>query len=445
MENDDNKLKKFAEIVQRHWIWFGIYAISILFFAYDVVKEISGGPEAATADNIESTILEWGLVFFALVFVQVFTTSIPLPPSKLLSQQDREEKIEVIERAKSEQRRRWMIFSYAFMLVSMLGVVYIFSVGWQPSKGARLNNPHAPLAIFVGCSKDDNARDVKCAEPEKPEAPPQKQNRGKNGKNNIQNAQTAEKVKNKATWVLNIGGYVTNVTNSDENSNKCINNICEVSGGILVPLYVILIALLGGSVSLTRRLPEYQEQASAEYVATEKNPKLSQHKFREYLIFQIVQFLSAPLLAILAYYLVEPNNIVQTVILSFTAGFASETILLMIRGATNKLMPVTDDAVKTGTITGIVTLDSKPEKKVEVLVAASPNLRTITDESGHYVLGNIPVGEHAIKYALLTDKQKESLEKTESVKIEKAQAVVTKNVRFSMSKGENHGGNQGGN
>jgi hypothetical protein len=106
-----------------------------------------------------------------------------------------------------------------------------------------------------------------------------------------------------------------------------------------VPVYLVILALFGGAISLTRRVPEYQKQAARGYVEVENAPKLEPYRLREYLIFQIVQFISAPLLAVVAYYVIEPATMAATVALGFAAGFASESILLIIRAAVDKIQP----------------------------------------------------------------------------------------------------------
>jgi len=70
---------------------------------------------------------------------------------------------------------------------------------------------------------------------------------------------------------------------------------------------------------------------------------------------------------------------------------------------------------------------------VEVCLTEYPQTRTVTDDKGHYKLGNVPVGEHGIK--IIYEKadpdnpnNMERFEKTDSVKIERARSVVTKNV-----------------
>jgi len=54
--------------------------------------------------------------------------------------------------------------------------------------------------------------------------------------------------------------------------------------------------------------------------------------------FQILQLLSAPLIAFAAYNLVTPSTLQASTALGFAAGFSSETILLAIRGLSDRLL-----------------------------------------------------------------------------------------------------------
>ena len=108
----------------------------------------------------------------------------------------------------------------------------------------------------------------------------------------------------------------------------------RVLGGVAVPLYFVIIAVMGGLVSMMRRVPEFQRRIGPN--AT--NP-LSCEEAREYLIFQIMQVFSAPLIAITAYYAFEPSTRAASIALAFITGFSSETILLHIRALTAKLAP----------------------------------------------------------------------------------------------------------
>lgn len=175
----------------------------------------------------------------------------------------------------------------------------------------------------------------------------------------------------------------------------------KIKGGLVVPLYVIILAMIGGAISLTRRIPEIQMRASVNYVLTEKMRRLTPQEAREHLIFQIVQFISAPYLAVLAFYLIETSSVRTTVILAFSAGFASESILLMIRELLNKISPVNTEEEKYGSVSGVV-CNKQPNNKrglenVDVKVSTRPGLQIQTDEYGHYIIESVPVGECVIE------------------------------------------------
>ena len=66
------------------------------------------------------------------------------------------------------------------------------------------------------------------------------------------------------------------------------------------------------------------------------------------MVFQIMQVVSAPMIALTAYYLILPDTRTTSVIIAFVSGFASETILRLLRiaadGLTEKLDPAKSDA-----------------------------------------------------------------------------------------------------
>jgi len=383
------------------------------------------------------------VIFMCIIFVQIYTDPIKTVPV------DADQKAKAdLEEIRSEQRNKWMIFAYSFMLISLLLTFYPFinplfsftektqtksdemvqieSTGEEKTKtdeGRYLNTlRERPIAVFIGCSLDNKAQNLRC-EP----------------KNKIaSNPETDEQQSSDGVgkaWAINIGGYIKRC-NPDDNKEYGKSFTCEVKDGLLIPLYFIIMALMGGSISLTRRLPELQKQAGSEHIGTEKQPKLSQYEFREHLIFQMVQFISAPFLAILAYYLVDPSDTTSSVALAFAAGFASESILLMIRSVANKITPETSAGPQYGAVAGVVTLSGKgagseePAQKVEVSLSESPQIQSITDDKGFYMLGNVPVGEHSISIKYTTkvnEKEMENLKKV-TVKIERSQAIVKKNV-----------------
>jgi hypothetical protein len=147
-------------------------------------------------------------------------------------------------------------------------------------------------------------------------------------------------------WIINIGGVVepwsgekSATTQSSPGGGSAASGEGaaplrgQVRGGVVVPLYVIVLALIGSAVSMTRRVPEYQRRAM------DSQDPLTNVQARENLVFQIMQVLSAPLIAITVYYIIKPDTPMTSVVLGFGSGFASEPILLMIRSLVEKLSP----------------------------------------------------------------------------------------------------------
>ncbi|TVZ41244.1 hypothetical protein P886_0587 [Alteromonadaceae bacterium 2753L.S.0a.02] len=129
------------------------------------------------------------------------------------------------------------------------------------------------------------------------------------------------------------GEYWVRVTDLNFENQKFI-----VYGGIPVPLYVVLISLMGGIVGLMRRVPELQREYWVERQAKMQNgiEDIQQsfavaYKIRDRIIFQVLQVVSAPLIALVAFHLFAPASTVSAVSLAFISGFASEAILIKIR------------------------------------------------------------------------------------------------------------------
>jgi len=424
------EMKEWAKV---NALWIAAHVINLSFGIIIYIFKILDGESGIPILPV--------VISLCIIFVHIFTYPIEALPAEGSTQDERKR----IEEIRSRQRNKWMIFAYSFMLISLLLTFYPFinplfsfvektsshsdGTVQQESTGQERTKPDAgrylktlrerPIAVFVGCSLDPKAKTLLCpkfdAEPEDDAQKTQNPGGG-----TIGNA-----------WVINIGGHIDKCTkDSDPDFGKSVT--CEVKDGLLIPLYFIILALMGGSISLTRRLPELQKQAGAEHIATEKQPKLSQYEFREHLIFQMVQYISAPLLAILAYYLIEPGNITNSVVLAFTAGFASETILLMVRSIANKITPGSGEALQYGAIAGVVTLQDAAGKKAEVFLTELPQIHSITDEQGFYVLSNVPVGEHSISVKSIDN---EAILKKDTVKIERAQAIVKKNLAIAVDDG----------
>jgi hypothetical protein len=115
----------------------------------------------------------------------------------------------------------------------------------------------------------------------------------------------------------------------------------RVQGGFVVPFYVLVFAFVGGVVNLTRRVPEYQKRSSCHFTGTTTEPVVTLLEAREFVIFQIMQFLSSPFIAMVAYYAFEPKSVTTAAVTGFFSGFATESVLLLLRGMFNGLRPET--------------------------------------------------------------------------------------------------------
>jgi hypothetical protein len=115
----------------------------------------------------------------------------------------------------------------------------------------------------------------------------------------------------------------------------------SVMGGFVVPFYVVVFAFVGGVVNLTRRVPEYQKRSSCHFTGTATESVVTLLEAREFVVFQIMQLLTAPFVAMVAYYALEPKSTASAAGLAFVSGFATESVLLLIRGMVNGLKPET--------------------------------------------------------------------------------------------------------
>ncbi len=175
-----------------------------------------------------------------------------------------------------------------------------------------------------------------------------------------------------------------------------------VSGGLIIPFYLIVLSLVGGAVSLTRRIPEYQKQAAPGYVGIENAPALTPPMLREYLVFQIVQFISAPFIAAVAYYVLLPSTTSATVGLAFAAGFASETVLLWVRAAVEKVRPAAEPDTPTGSVAGTIPkLKDKSagdlEQQTNIEIIGHANLVTVFSDNGQFAIDDVPEGARALQ------------------------------------------------
>jgi hypothetical protein len=184
----------------------------------------------------------------------------------------------------------------------------------------------------------------------------------------------------------------------------------SVEGGLVVPFYLIVLSLVGGGVSLTRRIPEYQKQSTPGYVGTKDAPLLKPAQLREYLVFQIVQFISAPFIAAVAYYVLAPATTAATVGLAFAAGFASETVLLWVRAVVDKLRPESMEEEPKGSLTGTVssltnsTTAEQTKQGATVGIIGHRELVPTYAPNGQFAFNEIPEGEYALEVRLTSNK-----------------------------------------
>ena len=361
-----------------NWRWRLAYVVAIFLTVFVAIYLCSHFPEQQGSKPLTATDwVEWILqnamiILLTLIllvgviaFVQTFTCSIPDEKSFPVE-------LERMNEIKS-QKRSWMTFAYGFMLFSLFTAIVPFIFKFKPQTVDTLQKK--PIAVFVGCavSSEGVPKELHCSASDTKTEP------GNNSEPAISNAM----------WVINLGG---DVFACGQNAVNCIR------GGLVVPLYLVILGLFGGAISLTRRVPEYQKQAAHDYVETENAPKLKPHRLREYLVFQIVQFISAPFIAVVAYYVVKPVDISTSAALGFAAGFSSESILVMIRAVLDKIKPVSLRPARTGAISGYVSDDKgNPINNADVHILGVEGKSAKTDAGGCFVLNDIPGGEHALK------------------------------------------------
>jgi Carboxypeptidase regulatory-like domain len=386
------------------------YAIAVMVATVVGISLFSDLPESPgnlgdwsswLLQNFTLTLLAFILLTGVITFVEIFAC--PLPD-------DRDETADGKESPEIRKlKQRWMTFAYGFMLFALFAAVIPFLFDIRPSGAAALKQ--SPIAVLVGCAEKSNGipGELHCAQSDA------KENTGE-----VSAERKPEAEINSGMWVINLGGEVTSCKPSGSDGPVS----CRIQGGLVVPVYLVMLALFGGAVSLTRRVPEYQKQAADDYVATENAPKLRPHRLREYLIFQMVQFISAPFVAVVAYYVVAPTAMSATVALGFAAGFASEAVLLMIRAAVDKIKPAALREPSTGSVSGYVT-----DEQDQVIEGAEVQILDVegkptesTDATGCFVLNEIPAGEHALKVRHTETKKA----RIEQIRIPSGAAVVCK-------------------
>jgi len=120
-----------------------------------------------------------------------------------------------------------------------------------------------------------------------------------------------------------------------------------VRGGLAVPFYVIILAMLGAGINMTKKVPDIQKTYNCSVL-----PRLREHgridpkhaavlsEIRKELIDNYMGLISAPFLAIAVYYLLQvaATNVAEPVIVvvSFATGFISHKIITAITAFASK-------------------------------------------------------------------------------------------------------------
>ncbi|AET95079.1 hypothetical protein BYI23_D015690 (plasmid) [Burkholderia sp. YI23] len=222
-----------------------------------------------------------------------------------------------------DKRRQSFRFAYSFTITSFVVLMIPVANPWQPEI-------LGPISLIRGCVVPESAADnsvpraVSCV-------------RGEESYFSTVRSGNPATEGNAYPWLVTIGGFNGLVVDTDPPGGRARYNV--VKGGFVVPFYVVLLALVGGAVSLTRRIPEYQKRSEAHFVPEGDITALSQLETREVVVFQIMQLISAGFIAVVAFHALSPNSMSTAIALSFMSGFASELILLQIRSIVEGLQP----------------------------------------------------------------------------------------------------------
>jgi hypothetical protein len=234
------------------------------------------------------------------------------------------------------KQRECYRFAYSFTFTAFIILAFPYLDLWKP-------DIVGPISLVRGCV---NATDKQLQEPIGPRS-----------------ILCPDSVKSKAInaypWLLAIGGFSGKTTCINENNENVdcepsdltnATRYSEITNGLVVPFYVVFLSFIGGAVSLSRRIPEYQKRSEPDYKPASDLTTfapMKPYEARESVVFQIMQLISAPFIAITAYWAIAPSTVPASIGLAFVSGFASETILLLIRGVVDGIRPQTTSFVGT--------------------------------------------------------------------------------------------------
>lgn len=172
----------------------------------------------------------------------------------------------------------------------------------------------------------------------------------------------------------------------------------KVHSGFVVPLFVVVLALFGGAINLMRRVPEIQKRSHEDYTGTEKESPLTPWEVREWVVFQILQLIAAPFIAMVAYYAVDSRELTAAVAVGFLSGFWSEGVLMRIRAILESPEKTKTQAASkpTAQLKVAVRRNGAPLEGATVSIARAvgdkPLLTAKTDATGDAVLTNVSPG-----------------------------------------------------
>jgi hypothetical protein len=168
---------------------------------------------------------------------------------------------------------------------------------------------------------------------------------------------TTENVRDEQ-WMLNIGGTVTRVPidpsqepdPAADPNQAAANTVPLIVGGLAVPFYILMLAMLGAGINMTRQVPKVQTiydqkikprregfliatlSALFQYQTTvDSNEREAAAEIRKHLIDSYMYLLAAPFLAIAVYYLLQiiADDTAEPVLvlMAFATGLISDAIV----------------------------------------------------------------------------------------------------------------------
>ncbi len=173
-----------------------------------------------------------------------------------------------------------------------------------------------------------------------------------------------------------------------------------IVGGIVVPAYFVFCALLGAMIAMARKLPEFQarlvincgDEAPAQKSFRGQNySPLYPMDIPELVLFQMIQVVSAPILAILAYGYLSDGILSDFTAISigFAAGFSSEWVLVMVRNITDRLAGATPKQPQNIAVTTTLGASKPPEVLLASGVAAIGSTLILRQDAETFTVGQL--------------------------------------------------------